>query len=96
MGQLLLAGARSGPRDFPRLHVKPDGRRGPLTGCSTQKRLVARLEGLLCESDRPPLCPRLALAAYATRRLRDETGHSQNSAARTPHPAQVVQGWCAD
>ena len=96
MGQLLLAGARSGPRDFPRLHVKPDGRRGPLTGCNTQE-TAGRSFGRTALRVGPPaeLCSQLMLFATIDE-MRDETGHSQNSTARTPHPAQVVQGWCAD
>ena len=74
MGQLLLAGARSGPRDFPRLHVKPDGRRGPLTGCMHTK-TAGRSFGRTALRVGPPaaLCSELML--FATRdEMRDATG----------------------
>ena len=81
---------------LPRLRAMPDGRRGPLTGCMHTKtagrsfgRTALRV-GPLAE-----LCSQLML--FATRdEMRDEIGRSQNSTTPTPHPAQVVEGWCAD
>ena len=85
----------SGPRVVATVHARrliEHGREPGRPPAGSATRLPTR--GRSSDSVRPRLLP--ANAGHATRGLRDETRHSQNSTARTPHPAQVVQGWCAD